>query len=148
MKKQKKNALLIKQSATTINRLVMWCFPDIFLHYWLWACPSAFFYLPAALELTWTTLFLWQISITGLAEANCWGFRLRWDLIVNWIAWLSPLVRICRSMALPVFMLSPDTSFIAVWPWLTWLWTPGESKHQAQSAYICYISHWCSWISF
>lgn len=124
------------------NRLVVQYLAGTFYHYLkLQTCPPASLHLPAALELTWTTLFLWQISITGLAEANCSEFRHRWDLIVHWIAWLSPLVRICSSMTLPVFMQSPDTSFIAVWPWLTWLWTPVEIKHMFDGSWcICYIT--------
>lgn len=51
------NTLMINQTATNNSLLVIWCLTGIFCHYLrLQACPSAFLHLPAALELTWTTL--------------------------------------------------------------------------------------------
>lgn len=73
------------------------------------------FCLPPFLQLTQGTLFVkyqlqawlgWMASSPGSGGISLWIC----------IAWLSPLVRLCRSMALPIFTLSPDTSFIAVWP--------------------------------
>lgn len=89
-------------------------------------CPPSPLHRPVALELTWATLFLWQIS---MAEANCWEFGLWWELIVYAIFSLSPLVRNWKSMALTDFRPIPDTSFIVPWPRPTWLWTTGEIKH-------------------